>query len=77
MMSHSSFKNCKMCGSSAIRLDEVDNFGSGEADSLLLAECPRCDARWTQPIFRSSQSGAPVRLDPVRREISSEVASAA
>jgi hypothetical protein len=33
---------CRVCGSSEIRSDEVIDRGL-----LLLAECPRCEHRWT------------------------------
>jgi hypothetical protein len=33
---------CAVCGFSEIQTDEVENRGL-----LLLAECPRCDHRWT------------------------------
>jgi len=33
---------CRVCGCGEVRTDEVMN---GEA--LFLAECPRCDHRWT------------------------------
>ena len=35
---------CAVCGSREVRLDAVEHGGW-----LLLAECPRCDHRWTQP----------------------------
>jgi hypothetical protein len=34
--------HCRICGSAEVRTDEVMD---GEA--LFLAECPRCDHRWT------------------------------
>ena len=36
---------CTVCGSREVRSDAVENGGW-----LLLAECPRCDHRWTQPL---------------------------
>ena len=33
---------CRVCGSSDVRTDEVI-----DGDALFLAECPRCDHRWT------------------------------
>jgi len=36
---------CRVCGCGEVRTDEVMN---GEA--LFLAECPRCDHRWTQAL---------------------------
>ncbi len=34
---------CLVCGSSEVRTDEVIDRGL-----VLLAECPRCDHRWTE-----------------------------
>jgi hypothetical protein len=73
-MSHS---NCKLCGSSAISTDEVDHTGAGRGDSLLLAECQRCENRWTRPIFRAGLGRSQARIGRVRSDISAEVASAA
>lgn len=73
-MSH---PNCKLCGSNAISTDEVETPGAAQADSLLLAECLRCEARWTQPVFRGALAAPRLRLGRVRRDISAEVVSAA
>jgi hypothetical protein len=63
---------CIVCGSREVRTDAVEQRGW-----VLLAECPHCDHRWTQPL---SDAPAPVRAparvpsNALRRP---EVASAA
>jgi hypothetical protein len=56
---------CRVCGFSEVRTDEVVDRGA-----VLLAECPRCEHRWTQPA-----SGPFVVRPPARR--AAEVAPAA
>jgi len=56
---------CRVCGSLEVRTDEVVDRGL-----LLLAECPRCEHRWTEPAARAP---AP-RVAPAR---AAEVAPAA
>lgn len=34
---------CRVCGCAEVRTDQVEELGG-----LLLAECPRCDHRWTR-----------------------------
>lgn len=63
-------RRCLVCGSSEIRTDEVVDRGV-----LLLAECARCDRRWTGPP-EPTRAPLVVRARPVRRE-SREVAGAA
>ena len=46
-------RRCPVCGSSEVRTDEVVDRGW-----TLLAECARCDRRWTA----SAESGAVARL---------------
>jgi hypothetical protein len=46
---------CAVCGSHEVRTDAVEQSGW-----LLLAECPRCEHRWTQPLREASR--APVRV---------------
>jgi hypothetical protein len=62
---------CAVCGSREVRTDAVEHGGW-----LLLAECPRCDHRWTQ---RVSEAPAPARA-PARvaaAAVRPEVANAA
>jgi hypothetical protein len=60
---------CPVCGAREVRSDAVEHRGW-----LLLAECPRCDHRWTQPL---PEAPALTRA-PVRAELPlAEVASAA
>jgi hypothetical protein len=58
-------RRCPVCGSNAVRTDEVVDRGW-----ILLAECARCDRRWTA----SAGPGAVARL---ARCASREVVSAA
>ena len=60
---------CAVCGSREVRLDAVEHGGW-----LLLAECPRCDHRWTQP-HRELALRAPVRV--ASGALRAEVANAA
>ncbi len=59
---------CRVCGCNEVRTDEVLDRGW-----LQLAECPRCDHRWT------SCGEMPARTIQVRRvlRLAPEVASAA
>ncbi len=60
--------HCRVCGCNEVRTDEVLEQGW-----LQLAECPRCDHRWTscgEPPARTIQVRRVLRLAP-------EVASAA
>jgi len=41
--SHRTMTRCLVCGFTEIRTDEVVDRGV-----VLLAECPRCDHRWTE-----------------------------
>jgi hypothetical protein len=55
---------CLVCGSSEVRTDEVNHRGL-----LLLAECPRCQHRWTEDAIP-----APAQVRPLvrtRREVAS------
>jgi hypothetical protein len=56
---------CRVCGFSEVRTDEVVDLSA-----LLLAECPRCEHRWTEPA-----TGPRVVRPPARRV--EETASAA
>jgi hypothetical protein len=47
-------RRCLVCGFSEVRTDEVVERGV-----LLLAECPRCDHRWTErPVLRAQPAAA-------------------
>ena len=59
---------CAVCGSREVRTDAVEQGGL-----LLLAECPRCDHRWTQPLTEAF-ARAPARVAVAVRP---EVADAA
>jgi hypothetical protein len=39
-----SLVRCRVCGFSEVHTDEVEHRGT-----LILAECPRCEHRWTAP----------------------------
>ena len=58
---------CLVCGSSEVRTDEVNHRGV-----LLLAECPRCQHRWTEDVIPAIPAPAQVRpLARPRREVAS------
>jgi hypothetical protein len=60
---------CRVCGCRELQVDAVEDARRGP---LLLAECPRCDHRWTE-----AQAPRPVpSVRPVRRALQ-ESASAA
>jgi hypothetical protein len=65
---------CLVCGSSEVRTDEVVDRGL-----LFLAECPRCEHRWTSPAPLEAPERSPaverVSVRPPRPV--QEVASAA
>lgn len=62
---------CAVCGSREVRTDAVEQGGW-----LLLAECPRCDHRWTQRLSEAwTPARAPVRAAAVA--VRPEVANAA
>jgi uncharacterized Zn finger protein len=62
---------CAVCGSREVRTDAVEQGGW-----LLLAECPRCDHRWTQRLSETSApTCAPVRV--AAAAVRPEVANAA
>lgn len=64
MSSHSRFsKQCGVCGCESLRIDEVAFQGW-----MLLAECPRCQHRWTEALSDST---------PTRRSRPSRVVAAA
>lgn len=68
---------CCVCGFSEIRTDEVVDRGV-----LFLAECPRCDHRWTspEPITASGAVRSPLatlRFQRVSARFSQEVHPAA
>jgi hypothetical protein len=68
---------CCVCGFSELRIDEVLDRGV-----LFLAECPRCEHRWTsqEPIAADSTAApalATARFQRVSARLSREVQSAA
>jgi hypothetical protein len=63
--------SCAVCGSREVETDAVEHGGW-----LLLAQCPRCDHRWTQALYEPpALVRAAVRAGV--REVRPEVASAA
>ena len=62
---------CLVCGFSEVRTDEVIDRGV-----VLLAECPRCRHRWTEPRPAAAEGLAPPAA-PVLARPGREVASAA
>ena len=60
-------RRCGVCGFAEVRTDEVV-----ESGIVLLAECPRCEHRFT---LRAAPAPAPARR--VRRALAREVAPAA
>ena len=59
---------CLVCGSSEVRTDEVVDRGL-----VFLAECPRCEHRWTSP----TPLEAPATVEHLPARMLREVASAA
>ena len=59
---------CLVCGSSEVRTDEVVDRGL-----VFLAECPRCEHRWTSP----TPLEAPASVERLPARTLQEVASAA
>ena len=59
---------CLVCGSSEVRTDEVVDRGL-----VFLAECPRCEHRWTSP----TPVEAPPAVERLPARPLQEVASAA
>jgi hypothetical protein len=66
--------NCGICGSSAVTTDEVD---APEVARLLLAECLRCEHRWTLGLSALSMVRTCVRPVAAKTISEREVASAA
>jgi hypothetical protein len=71
---------CAVCGSREVRIDAVEQGGESRAAThgrvgtrtwLLLAECPRCDHRWTQCLTE------PALMRALRVAAAPEVANAA
>jgi len=60
---------CGVCGFSEVRTDEVVDRGM-----ILLAECPRCEHRWTERVVPQAPAMRPVAS---RRSDRGEVATAA
>jgi hypothetical protein len=63
---------CLVCGSSEVRTDEVVDRGF-----LLLAECSRCDHRWTEEAPDDAARTRSVRSVRPALRVVREVASAA
>ncbi len=59
---------CLVCGSSEVRTDEVVDRGL-----VFLAECPRCEHRWTSP----TPLEAPASVERLPAGAAQEMASAA
>jgi hypothetical protein len=59
---------CLICGFAEVRTDEVV-----DRSPVFLAECPRCDHRWTE----SLPTLQPARVRPVRHAPFREVVTAA
>lgn len=59
---------CLVCGFAEVRTDEAM-----DRSPIFLAECPRCDHRWTE----SPQRLQPARVPPVRSASFREVDTAA
>ncbi len=55
-----SLVRCRVCGFSEVHTDEVVHRGP-----LILAECPRCEHRWTRPAGETPLALGP-RPGPVR-----------
>jgi hypothetical protein len=51
---------CAACGCARVRVDAVDD--ASASATLLLAECPRCDHRWTVAAAPRSAPLAPAIL---------------
>jgi hypothetical protein len=60
---------CLVCGFAEVRTDEVVHHGV-----VFLAECPRCEHRWTAPMAAAPRPSPVVRVRPPEPR---EVASAA
>jgi hypothetical protein len=59
---------CRVCGFAEIRTDEAVDRGP-----VFLAECPRCDHRWTESLATLQ----PAQVRPVRHAQFREVVTAA
>ena len=57
---------CQVCGFAEIRTDAVV-----DRIPMLLAECPRCEHRWTEPRVTVPPVGAERVLRVTRREVAS------
>ncbi len=62
---------CLVCGSSEVRTDEVVDRGL-----VFLAECPRCEHRWTSPTPLEAPA-RPLAVERLPAQTAQEVASAA
>jgi hypothetical protein len=66
---------CPVCGGREVEIDAVEQ-AVEQAGWLLLAECARCDHRWTQA-FREPPAVVRAAVRVPLREVRPEVASAA
>lgn len=66
--------SCAICGSSAVMTDEVDASGM---PGLLLAECGRCEHRWTRRLSMPARVQERVRRVAANSGRRREVATAA
>jgi predicted Zn-ribbon and HTH transcriptional regulator len=57
---------CRVCGFAEIRTDAVV-----DRTAMLLAECPRCEHRWTEPPATVPAVGVQRVLRVTRREVAS------
>ena len=55
---------CPVCGFAEVRADEVDDGGT-----LFLAECPRCDHRWTSRTPMAAPRASAPRMSLVRHRL--------
>ena len=63
---HCSQTRCHVCGFTEVRTDEVV-----DRELMVLAECPRCDHRWTHAPASSRDAARAVAFARVRREVAS------
>jgi hypothetical protein len=63
---------CLVCGSSEVRTDEVVDRGL-----VFLAECPRCEHRWTSPTPLEATERPPAAVERLPARTLQELDSAA
>jgi hypothetical protein len=68
-----SLVRCRVCGFGEVHTDQVEHRGT-----LILAECPRCEHRWTAPAGEVPRTLEPgLRRVPAARSSDGEAAAAA